>query len=466
MLPILTLVVVIASLCLLVHKYLIYPLAISPLSKLPRAHPLCSISEKWLDWQRKREAKTLFEAHQQHGPIVRLGPREVSVNSLEGLRHIYTAGLEKHPFYTGKFENYGTPNLVSMLDHSSHSTQKRMISSVYAKSFVQNSADAAQLSDRIILGRFLPLLQEYAEREEPVNVFNFGQWSGIDLMTAYLFGSGHATDFLRDKIGRKDYFDEWNRIRDFDVVGEKSNVEGLCMKLLRGALASQSEPHQPGESKGIVGLLLYSRLMSNAKSEGQQLTVEELMKRCASEMLDHIVAAHETLAITLTYVIYRMSLDPTLQTALRAELSTLQPAVSLHETTNPLPPPDKVDNLPLLNAVLQETLRLHAAVPGRLPRVVPAEGISMHGYYIPANTTVSCNAYSLHRHAETFPRGFEWLPQRWMSDRDRSSLGDQFPPPEVIRRWLWAFGSGGRMCIGSNYAIQGSFATIDKRNTR
>ena len=125
MLTPLTVVAISAALCLLTYGYLIQPAFLSPLSKLPTAHPLCSISKRWLDYQRKqqRECKTLYAAHQKHGPIVRLGPREVSVNSLEGLRSIYTAGLEKDVFYSDKFENFGSLNLVSTLDHRTHSVR-------------------------------------------------------------------------------------------------------------------------------------------------------------------------------------------------------------------------------------------------------------------------------------------------------------------------------------------------------
>ena len=105
----------------------------------------------------------------------------------------------------------------------------------------------------------------------------------------------------------------------------------------------------------------------------------------------------------------------------------------LEEQALQLPSVASIDRLPLLNAVLYETLRLHAAAPNRQPRVVPPGGLVLHGYYIPPGTTVSSNAYTLHRSDEGFANPVEWLPQRWLSD-DSSTL----------RRWFWAFGSGGR----------------------
>ena len=456
MFPPLTIIALSAIICLFVYKYLIQPAILSPLAKLPLAHPFCSISERWFEWQQKHdnESKSLYAAHQRCGPIVRIAPHEVSVNSIEGLRQIYTAGLEKTTFYSGKFENHGKTNLVTTLDHKSHSIQKRMISSVYAKSYVQNSQDVAVFSSRITLERFLPLLRQYAGEQRKINVMDLFQWCGIDFMSAYNFGSSIGTDFLRDVEGREAYFGDWERIKWTDFAGEKKVVEGLIMRMLEKTIQTQSSAPAPGETNPVVAPLLHSQLLKKAKQEESSEPYEELMKRCASEMLDHIAAAHETFAITMTYLVYRLSLDPAMQTALRSELLTLNPPISDRFGEDKLPQADNIDNLPLLNAVLFETLRLHAAVPIRLPRHAPVGGMTMHGYYIPEGTTVSCNAYSLHRIAEIYPRPFEWLPQRWMPGKEREILGSSFPLPEMIRRWMWAFGSGGRMCIGSNFALQ------------
>lgn len=41
--------------------------------------------------------RTVHAAHQKHGPIVRLGPNELSVNCVDGgIRTIYAGGFEKH----------------------------------------------------------------------------------------------------------------------------------------------------------------------------------------------------------------------------------------------------------------------------------------------------------------------------------------------------------------------------------
>src|SRR5436190_8574958 len=55
--------------------------------------------------------------------------------------------------------------------------------------------------------------------------------------------------------------------------------------------------------------------------------LEERKLRVASEMLDHLIAGHETSGITLTYLMHEMSQRPELQSKLREELLTLSPPI-------------------------------------------------------------------------------------------------------------------------------------------
>src|SRR2546423_1178374 len=81
----------------LIYYYLISPIFLCPLSRIPNAHFTCPIVPIWIWWKRRTgfETRSIFAAHQKHGHIVRLGPNEVSVASLDGLRQIYLAGFER-----------------------------------------------------------------------------------------------------------------------------------------------------------------------------------------------------------------------------------------------------------------------------------------------------------------------------------------------------------------------------------
>lgn len=104
----------------IVYRYLIFPLWISPLSKIPSIHFSCAFSPLWILWQRFKEEEihVIYAAHQKHGPIVRLGPSEVSVNCVDGvLRTIYAGGFEK-PVWYDAFSNYGSLSYCALLERT------------------------------------------------------------------------------------------------------------------------------------------------------------------------------------------------------------------------------------------------------------------------------------------------------------------------------------------------------------
>ena len=91
-----------------------------------------------------------------------------------------------------------------------------------------------------------------------------------------------------------------------------------------------------------------------------------------------IFAGSGTTANTLTYLVYAVLQRPELHKQIEQEASQLS------ENFNDA----DLENLPILNAALQETLRLYCAVPGTLPRVVPQGGATIGGYFIPEGITV------------------------------------------------------------------------------
>ena len=104
------LLALLALFILFLYTYIIHPALLSPLSKLPKAHPTASFSPLWILWNRARasENAAIYASHNKHGSIVRLAPNEISVNCVEGgIRSVYSGGFEKHEWYPNLFGNYG-----------------------------------------------------------------------------------------------------------------------------------------------------------------------------------------------------------------------------------------------------------------------------------------------------------------------------------------------------------------------
>ena len=437
----------------LIYSHVIKPYFLSPLSSIPNAHFTSPISSHWIDRKRSTSTEVLaiYALHQKHGPIVRLGPKELSVNSLQGLKIIYTGAFEKHAFYNDVFVNFNTENLVGMVHNAPHAHQKRMLSKIYSKSYLQESSDLRAISKAVLWERLMPIVKKAGEGGEVVNVLHLFQALGMDFTSSFLFGLGRGTKYLFNIPEWKIWLEEYERFkylsRDDRYMGF---IEGWCLGLCAGVEASKKQDVFGDEKTPSTSPVVYDQLQQSLLNQ-KEYDPRPLNLVIASELLDHLVAGHETSGITFTYMMWELSQHPEVQAELREELLTLSPSLLYPSTDGekPLPAASTIDALPLLDAIVRETLRLHSPAPAQLPRVTPTteKGTSLHGYdNIPGGVRVSSTAYSLHRISEVFPRPLEWLPGRWIEAGDR--IHD-------MRRLFWAFGSGGRMCLGSNFALQG-----------
>jgi hypothetical protein len=96
----------------------------------------------------------------------------------------------------------------------------------------------------------------------------------------------------------------------------------------------------------------------------------------------------DTTNSTLIFCMYRLAVNRNVQAALRKELeSAVNGAYDFHW--------DLLQGLPLLEAVINETLRMHPPVPGGMPRFTPPDGVKFGDIYIPGNTSVSCPTWSI-----------------------------------------------------------------------
>lgn len=149
------------------------------------------------------------------------------------------------------------------------------------------------------------------------------------------------------------------------------------------------------------------------------------------EAQSYIVAGSDTIANTLTFLTWAVCQRQHLRDTLVRELQTLPMGYT----------DDDLCHLTCLNHVIVETLRLYAAIPSSLPRVVPQGGAELAGYWFDEYTVVSTQAYSMHREADVFPDPEKFDPSRWRSPN--KAMKDHFMP----------FGRGSRACIGQHLAM-------------
>ena len=297
----------------------------------------------------------------------------------------------------------------------------------------------------------------------------------MDFVASYVFGLENATHFFekpdmggkfyRDYRARQDYqfwgqeVPRFTKLMSSLGIGQwiipkwvdKANrdieamVMNMCDKAEKAVQRSEVEGEKGrAEDWPTVYSHVRNALLKESKSSADIPTSQLIAQNrltVASEMLDHTLAGFDTSSITLTFLAHEMSLPHNLpwQLKLRAEL---QPLAGNRDAKT-------LDSLPILHAIVMETLRLHAAIPGAQPRITPLSAtLGPTGHTVsslPANVRVQSQAWSLHRNPDVFPSPNTWNPGRWL-DSSEAELRE-------MQRWFWAFGSGGRMCVGSNLAM-------------
>jgi len=148
-------------------------------------------------------------------------------------------------------------------------------------------------------------------------------------------------------------------------------------------------------------------------------------------------AGHETMCSALTSIMAMIGSHAGTAQKIREELR--------FTTTDPPISHDDALRLRYTQACIKEAQRLHPVIGMSLSRRAPAEGISVHGYYIPPGMTVGSNPVSLHRNSEIFGQDAnDYVPERW--------LGDNVEAARAMDRYNLTWGGGARTCPGRHLA--------------
>ncbi|KAL3417213.1 benzoate 4-monooxygenase cytochrome P450 [Phlyctema vagabunda] len=419
------------------------------------------------DWRGAR-TRTINQLHEVYGPVVRVGPREISFNSLGALKSIYGAGsgFERTAFYR-MFDAYGEQNLFTFASPKAHGERKKLLNHAYSRSSIlKNSAAAVQEKT----WQFLDLLER--EPLEGSEIFRSLHYYSLDNITHFLYGDEFGgTNSMQGSLEHRRLLDDvldparrhlswfavhfprytkWLMTRT-GFLERTINTLGLLPQqkptvytgIRRHALEAwekfsgvENEKQGAASSSTIIGKLWQSHI--SQKGEGQGLRDMEI----ASEAADHLLAGIDTTSDTLMFFIWALSLPQNqhFQQKLVEEVSSMDASDLDHRG---IPTADATGKLSYLDAVIKETLRLYAPLPAAEPRSLPVDSV-IDGYRIPAETVVIMSPYSLHRNAEVFPDPLRFDPERWLRPSEDTAL---------MKKWFWAFSSGGRMCIGLHLAM-------------
>jgi cytochrome P450 len=193
------------------------------------------------------------------------------------------------------------------------------------------------------------------------------------------------------------------------------DLEGLLRELIERKRAGES-----GQSDVL------STLMQAHDEDDNRLTDDELIGQ--TNFL--FMAGHATTASALTWTLFLLAQHPGIANDLLDECEA-----KLHGAA---PTIEQLDDLPLLEAVIKESMRLLPPVLwwGR----ISTAPFSIGPYELPKGTRMIHSAYITHRIADLYPQPNKFLPSRWLTVRPG--------PYEYV-----PFSAGPRGCLGATFAM-------------
>ncbi|XP_071737531.1 3,9-dihydroxypterocarpan 6A-monooxygenase-like [Rutidosis leptorrhynchoides] len=153
-------------------------------------------------------------------------------------------------------------------------------------------------------------------------------------------------------------------------------------------------------------------------------------------ILDIFAAGTDTSAITIEWALAELINHPNIMQKAVEEIDKVVGKNRLLKESD-------IQNLPYLQAIVKETLRLHSTGPMILRQ--STEDCTVAGYHIPANTTVFVNVWALGRDPNHWDKPLEFKPERF-EENNLDVRGQHFH--------MLPFGSGRRMCPGTSLALQ------------
>jgi cytochrome P450 len=150
------------------------------------------------------------------------------------------------------------------------------------------------------------------------------------------------------------------------------------------------------------------------------------------------VAGSDSSALAIRATLLYIITNPRIQSKLLQEISDAS-------VSNPITDAE-ARNLPYLQAIIKEGLRIFPPIPGLMLKEAPAGGDTLNGIFIPEGTFIGWSAFGLMRNEKIWGADANlFRPERWMEGT----------PEEIKRKEINAdmvFGYGKYQCLGKNVA--------------
>nr|AYV88862.1 cytochrome P450 oxidase CYP76A54 [Polygala tenuifolia] len=242
-----------------------------------------------------------------------------------------------------------------------------------------------------------------------------------------------AMNGLMESTGHRNIVDVFPWLAWLDPQGLRRKMERDMGKALEIASGFVKERMKEGYGDQVEGDKRKDFL--NVLLEFRGNRNEEILEISEKEInifiLEIFMAGGETTSSTIEWALTELLCNPQVMGKAKAELAQVVGSKRNVEESD-------IENLPYLQAVIKETMRLHPPIPLLVPRRA-IQDTQFMGYDIPKDTQVFVNAWAIGRDPDVWEDPISYKPERFLG----SKIDYKGQHCELI-----PFGAGRRMCAG------------------
>jgi cytochrome P450 len=262
----------------------------------------------------------------------------------------------------------------------------------------------------------------------------------LDVLERTIFSEGFGRSAQEVRRAMLTYFDALGTIEPFDLLGCPDFIPRLARfrarretrvfnNVIDRMIGQRREMLARADAGAEVPADMLTLLLRARDAEtGVGLSEDEVR----ANVLTFIVAGHETTADAIQWSLYLLSRSPEWSARVAAEA----------ERASQLPAEERLDELVVTRAVVDESMRLYPPIAAITRAAVQADELS--GVEVRPGTMIVIAPYVLHRHRKLWSAPEIFDPSRFLGSRKA----------QIERFAYLPFGSGPRMCIGHAFALQ------------
>lgn len=377
--------------------------------------------------------------HEQYGDIVRLATDELSFINPAAWRDIYPKNFLRPYEYKDQPPGKTASNLIACTEEE-HARFRRILAPAFSERYTAAQEPFVRsYVDKLVL-KLNERIENSSSREfTDIDAVEWINYVAFDIIGDLVWGSSFG---CLDGLTTHPWIQTISQFKAATIVVSAKFYPWLYTMLM--AITPSSSLNEVMEMWRITEQKVRERIVAGSDRPdiiGQLLESErdpasESMSREEMEVnaMMLVAAGSESVTTVLTGLLNYLLRNPDDLAAVTNEVRTA------FTSTNQIAGP-KLKQLPILNATLNEGMRLCPTIPDAMRRNVPPSGGVVAGEVLPAGTVVSIPPWATYRAKRNFVDPERFLPVRWLDD----GVGDD-------KAAFHPFSLGPHNCPGQNLA--------------